>query len=261
MGLAVKRGVFLVVVAAFLLSMAVERGFAVYSAVVSVEPHQKTVKVGQVFTIDIRIENVTGLQAVDFSLKFNSVILNASKIDEGPFMKSFGDTFVVKQEIQRDYQLYRGRVWFAIVLTGNASATGSGTLATITFNATSAGEGELDLFSLIPYNLNQVTLLTCGTVRIPHTVSDGQVVVSSDPSDPPGDPPPDPPDDPPPRSDPSPDINGDGRIDIVDIAMAGRAFGAANGDSGFNLKADLDQNGVIDIVDISRVAVAFGRIV
>jgi hypothetical protein len=253
-----KRRVFLTVFVLVLLSMIVGRGYAPYSVVVSVDPHQKLVKLGQVFTVDVKVENVTGLQGVDFCLKYNSVILNAMNVEEGDFMKSFGPTFVVKQDIDKEYQLYRGRVWFVIVIYGNGSATGSGTLATITFNATAAGEGDLDLFSISPYQTDTVKLVTCGPIPIPNSVSDGHVVVSNDPADPPGDPPKDPVDDPP--ASPSPDLNGDGRIDITDIAIVGRAYGKSSIDPDYNSKADIDGNGVVDIRDITIVAVEFGRL-
>lgn len=258
LGLGVKREAFLFVFVPILLSMMVGRGYAPYSVVVSVDPHQKLVKLGQVFTVDIKVENVTGLQGVDFCLKYNSVILNASKVEEGPFMKSFGPTFVVKQAIEKEYQLYRGRIWFVMVIYGNGSATGSGTLATITFNATAAGEGDLDLFSISPYQTDQVKLVTCGPIPIPNSVSDGHVVVSNDPADPPGDPPKDAVGDPPPS--PSPDLNGNGRIDITDIAIVGKAYGKSNNDPDYNSEADIDGNGVVDIRDITIVAVEFGRV-
>ena len=167
------------------LTMTVGTTAASYSAVVSVYPQQKSVKVGQTFTIDIKVENVSGLKGFDFCLKYNSAILNASKIEEGPFMKSFGLTFVAELEIQSDYEMYRGRVWMAAVICGDGFANGSGTLATITFNATAPGEGELDLFSDPPYRADQIKLVTCGPKPIPHAVLDGYVAISADPNGPP----------------------------------------------------------------------------
>jgi hypothetical protein len=253
LGFGVRKGTFLRILVPVFLSLIVGSVHAPYSVVVSVYPYQKLVKVGEVFTIDIKVENVTGLQGVDFCLKYDSVLLNASKVEEGSFMKSFGPTFLVKQAIEKDYQMYRGRVWFVAVIMGNGSATGSGTIATVTFNATGAGEGELDLFSISPYNSDQIKLVTCGPVPIPHAVSDGHVVVSSDPADPPADPPRDL------LVALSSDLNGDGVVNIVDMSIVGRAYGKSEGESGYVQKADLDQNGVLDIRDLTRIAVDFGR--
>ena len=241
-----KKRLFLLGFASVLLFVTVGRSLASYSAVLSVYPSQQSVKVGQTFTVDVKIENITGLQGVDFCLKYDSTILNATKVEEGSFMKSFGLTYIVKQEIQPNYQTNRGRVWFVIVICGNESATGSGTLATITFNATAAGEGELDLFSVLPDNLNQVKLITCVGVPIAHALMNGHVVISDDPLDPP--------------AKPSADVNGDGRVDIIDISLVARALGKSVGVSLYVSKADLDQNGVIDVRDVAIVAASFGQV-
>jgi hypothetical protein len=243
-----KKRLFLLAFASVLLFVSVGRSLASYSAVVSVYPSQQSVKVGQTFAVDIRIENISGLQGVDFCLRYDSTILNATKVEEGSFMKSFGPTYIVKQDIQPNYQTNRGRVWFVIVICGNGSATGSGTLATVTFNATAAGEGELDLFSVLPDNSNQVKLITCVGVPIAHALMNGYVVVSDDPLDPP---------DPPAK--PSADVNGDGRVDIIDVSMVARTLGKSVGEPLYESKADLDQNGVIDVRDVAIVAASFGQ--
>jgi hypothetical protein len=239
----------LVFLTAFL-STIVIKGLAYSSTVVNVFPHQNCVKVGQTFSITINVENVSGLQGFDFSLKYPSTILNVSKVEEGPFLASFGPTFVAKLEVLDDYESGLGRVWMAAVICGDGFADGSGTLATITFIATGEGEGKLDLFSDPPYKSNEIKLVTCGPQPIPHTVEDGYVVVSADPNDPPDDPP---------RS-LNPDLNGDGRVNIRDVAIVAKAFGKSKGDPKYNPLADLDQNGIVNIEDITIVAAEYGRV-
>lgn len=243
----------LVIFLAVLLSVLVTRAAASYSTIVSVYPQRNSVKVGQTFSVNVTIENVSGLQGFDFCLKYPSTILNVSKVEEGPFLASFGPTFVAKLEIEKDYEMYRGRVWLAVVIYGDGFANGSGTLATVTFNAIAAGEGELDLFSDPPYRSDQIKLVTCGPEPIPHTVIDGYVVVSADPADPPN-----PPSDPP--KNPNPDINGDGKVDINDVAIVARAYGKSKRQPNYDPRADLDQNGIIDIRDIAIVAASFGKV-
>jgi len=222
--------------------------------VVSVSPRENNVKVGQTFTVDIVVENITGLQGVDFCLKYPTPILNVTKIEEGSFLKSFGLTFVAMMKVDPNYQLYRGRVWFAIAVCGDDFADGSGTLAKITFNATTEGRGDLDLFSLFPYNTDQVKLVTCQPVAIAHAVSDGYVVVSADPNNTPIiSLPPDPPN-------LSADVNGDGKVDITDLTMVARCYGRVAGDSHYDPKVDFNENGSIDIQDIAVVAVKFHQI-
>jgi hypothetical protein len=255
-----KRVLLLAFTVTILLSVTSDNVGASYSAVVSVYPRESAVKVGQTFMIDIFVENVSGLQGFDFCLKYPTSLLNVSKIEEGSFMNSFGPTFVVKMEADPNYQLYRGRVWVVIVIYGDGFADGSGTLARITFNATSEGSGELDLFSVNPYDSNHVKLVTCQPVAISHSVSDG-FVVSSDPDDPPSgqsqDSPPDPPRTP---NEKSPDVNDDGKVDILDLSIVSKAFGQVNGDPAYSASVDFDENGVIDILDITVVATKFHQI-
>jgi hypothetical protein len=114
------------------------------------------------------------------------------------------------------------------------------------------------LFSLFPYNSDKVKLVTCGPVAIPHSVSDGHVAVTADPNDPPPKLPADPPLDPPPDpSEASPDVNGDGTIDIIDLAMVAKAYGHLSEDPYYDSRVDFDNNGVIDITDIAAVAIKF----
>lgn len=254
MKLGEQNNILLIVIATVLLSMIVTKSFASYSATVSVYPYQSSVKVGQTFTVDINIENVSFLQGFEFCLKYPTTILNVSKVEDGPFLGSFGPTFVANLDIETDYQMYRGRVWLAVVIYGEGFANGSGTLATITFNATAPGEGELDLFSVFPYRSDQLKLVTCGPEPIPHTVLDGYVIVSKNANDPPDDPPDDPPEY------PNPDLNEDGKINILDLAIVAKAYGRSNGESDYNPKADMDQNGIIDILDVAMIAADFGQL-
>ncbi|MBT3268403.1 S8 family serine peptidase [Candidatus Poribacteria bacterium] len=51
------------------------------------------------------------------------------------------------------------------------------------------------------------------------------------------------------------DVNGDGRVDIVDIVVVATAFG---GDAALTPSADVNADGVINVVDLITVAVRFG---
>ena len=55
------------------------------------------------------------------------------------------------------------------------------------------------------------------------------------------------------------DLNGDGTVNILDINIVAKAFGAYEGDPNWNERADLDQNGVINILDITTVAKDYGK--
>jgi endoglucanase len=57
------------------------------------------------------------------------------------------------------------------------------------------------------------------------------------------------------------DINGDGKVSILDLATVARRFGSRRREPGYDIRVDLDGNGVVNILDISRVARDFGKTV
>ncbi len=46
------------------------------------------------------------------------------------------------------------------------------------------------------------------------------------------------------------DVNGDGVVNIADVAAAAGAFGKQTGDEGFNPAADVNSDGRINIIDL-----------
>ena len=55
------------------------------------------------------------------------------------------------------------------------------------------------------------------------------------------------------------DVNGDGKVDIKDVGIVAKAFGATPSDPRWNPAADLNDDGKIDIRDISIVTANFGK--
>lgn len=55
------------------------------------------------------------------------------------------------------------------------------------------------------------------------------------------------------------DVNGDGRVDILDLTAVAIAFGSHVGDPNWNPDADFDENGAINILDLVRVTINYGR--
>ncbi len=56
----------------------------------------------------------------------------------------------------------------------------------------------------------------------------------------------------------SPDVNQDGRVDILDLSAVGGAFGSTSGSQNWNPRADINGDGKVDILDLSTVGSAFG---
>jgi len=224
--------------------------------VVYVQPPGTAVNLGKEFEVYINVRNVSGLQGFDFRLSYESEFLDCLSVEEGDFLSAFGPTFVCKKDIFEGFAGVQGWVWFAVVIYGSGFADGEGTLAVITFNATAIGETVLDLYSDPPYESDKVKLTTCGAVSIPNEALDGYVTIhnSSARSSP------DPPDEPPSDSDPpSPDINSDGTINILDLAIIAMAYGSRSGDPEYEDVTDLDQNGVVNIQDVAIAALEYGR--
>ncbi len=54
-------------------------------------------------------------------------------------------------------------------------------------------------------------------------------------------------------------MNGDCKVDTVDLSSVGSAFGKTIGQTGFNPAADLNNDGTVNIVDLVLVADYFGQ--
>jgi hypothetical protein len=55
------------------------------------------------------------------------------------------------------------------------------------------------------------------------------------------------------------DINGDGKVDIVDVAMVAGAFGSYPGHPKWNPACDINRDNKIDILDVARAVANFGK--
>jgi hypothetical protein len=55
------------------------------------------------------------------------------------------------------------------------------------------------------------------------------------------------------------DVNGDGVVDMTDIALVAAAFGSNPASPNWNPYADINHDGVVDILDVALVASNFGQ--
>jgi hypothetical protein len=55
------------------------------------------------------------------------------------------------------------------------------------------------------------------------------------------------------------DINSDGRVNILDISMAAKAYGSQRGEQRFDSNVDMNEDGTINILDISAIAKEYGK--
>ena len=131
-----------------------------------VDPPISTAEVGQTFFINIKISNVVDLYGWEFRLKWNSTLLNALNVIQGPFLKQGGGTFFWPK-----INNTAGYILVDCTLLGDVpGVNGSGTLATVKFYAKNQGESILDLYDTL--------LLNSLETAISHANNDGNVTVS-----------------------------------------------------------------------------------
>ncbi|MEM3578287.1 MAG: cohesin domain-containing protein [Candidatus Bathyarchaeia archaeon] len=123
---------------------------------------------GVTFTVNVSIEHVTDLYAFDISLYYNTTLLDAISVAEGPFLKSVGDTITVISEVNDA----EGRVRMAISLLGaSTGANGDGALFTVTFKGSTEATGPSSL------SLQNTDLSNYYAQPIDHGVIDGEVTI------------------------------------------------------------------------------------
>ena len=149
------------------------------TATVSVEPQNSFgLLPDDTLTINITVSNVNDLYAWAFHLYYDSSVLNGTSFVEGPFLQTGGfNTWLAGPpeygNFTDNYNSTHGFIFISCTRIGMVpGATGSGTLATVTFKAKGYG------YSIL--HLEETTLYDSATPfgnLIPHTDSDGHVYV------------------------------------------------------------------------------------
>ncbi|RLI43913.1 hypothetical protein DRO69_08575 [Candidatus Bathyarchaeota archaeon] len=135
-----------------------------------IDPPSTTVNATETFNINATIKDVTDLAGWELKLYYRNSILAAVKATEGPFLKQGGSTAFFTVDFNNNYNTTHGRIWLTCTLLGNVSGVnGSGTLATITFQAVAGGNTALHLADTV--------LGDSQANPINHTTNDGEVTV------------------------------------------------------------------------------------
>jgi len=143
---------------------------------VFVDPSYVTnVSPGETFSINISIADVTDLGGWEFQLFYDSQALNGTATEEGTFLSNVRSTIFMEVDFDDDFNETHGRVWLTCTFLGSGSgASGSGTLAVLTFGVKTLGHTLLSL----PTHLTKLvdsTPMPPGPQPIPHTTIDGWV--------------------------------------------------------------------------------------
>ncbi len=119
---------------------------------------------GTIFSVDIVVENVVGLNAYDFKLSWDPFLIKPLEITQGPFLSqegTYSTFFLYKIEMTYD------RCLIGEMMLGPDTVSGSGTLATITFKVVGSGSCSMDLY--------ESKLLDINVVNMAHNEFDGKV--------------------------------------------------------------------------------------
>jgi hypothetical protein len=184
-----------------------------------------------VFNLSITVAHVANLCAFEFTLQYNTTLLDAKEITIASFP---GRTYKVSKKIIDDTQ---GLVTLRIEsITPLLQANESLTLANITFQVTNATIWpKPSMESSFSFG---DTRLTIGTGEdIQHDKIEGLYRYRPIPGD----------------------MNSDGAVNILDLAIVARAYGTKPGDDKWNRDADLNNDNIINILDLIPVARNYGR--
>ena len=142
---------FVIMALAFTLGAAATGGAWGEPATISFDPTQvDELSVGEQFTVDLAIADISNLYGWQINVTFNPSILNAVRVAEGPFLKTAGITMMPKASIDNS----KGYILAADTLKPPypaAGASGSGILANVTFSVKSSGGSALHFDETLTY--------------------------------------------------------------------------------------------------------------
>jgi hypothetical protein len=203
--------------------------------------------VGTNFTISIKAVNwtVPGVYGYTFTLAYNNTLLEATEasIPTGHWLTPTDPNNITIIDPGTINQA-EGFVSFAATLTGTESGkTGGGTISTIAFNITQAPAAGGSLSC--PLVISGLTLTDPSNTTIPsgtYAVDNGNYMISAGA---------------PPAG--NVDLNGDGKINIDDVAIWGLAFGSSAGHPRWNPVADINGDGTVDMIDAVMICKAWNQ--
>ncbi len=169
-----------------------------------------------VITIDIAdAKDVSGYQAV---LEFDPTALKFVSLTHGTYLS--GQLLPVETIVENN------QISFAQITYDSVATASSGTLVTIIFEVISAKASKL--------TLSEVIIGALGGVSFPVSVENAEILE-------------------PPRK--PWDVNGDGRVNILDLTFVASHFGSDNAPP----EADVNGDGKVNILDLTLVAAHFGE--
>ena len=107
------------------------------------EPANLALTPSQDFTVELKATSITNLKGYSVTLSYDPTLISLQEVTEGPFFSSKGKTFFYKKVDDT-----QGTILIDCALLGkNLSASGEGTLATLSFTCFKVGSTSIE-FSL-----------------------------------------------------------------------------------------------------------------
>jgi len=176
------------------------------------------------------IQSSAPLYGWELNLTYNPSVLQAVIVSEGPFLKQVagGVTNFAGYTISDAGSLHTGCTVDQWLLPGGVY--GSGTLATITFQAIAKGNSMLNF--TIAYLVTFDGSVPVDIVNFTKSPGWFQYLAG--------------------------DVNGDAKVNATDLYQLGRAYGTASGNPKYNINADQDKDGDVDGADLTTVSSHYG---
>ena len=184
------------------------------------------IHIGDIFTLDIRAENVFDLAGWQFDIAFNSSVLEAIDTSEGDFLKTDGGaTFFQSGSIDNTAGKITGLIAGRI---SEGGVSGSDSVLQVRFKAKSEGETELALQNFLFGSVTEESI-PAAPLEIHITVEERLLTG---------------------------DVNRDGVVNILDLIRVAQQLGKRVPP---NSPVDINGDGVVNIFDLTLVAQGIGK--
>ena len=185
---------------------------------------QTPIHTGDIFTLNIRAENIFDMAGWQFDIAFDPAVLEAIDVSEGDFLKTDGNTLFQSGSIDNAAGTITG---LSAIRLSTQGVSGTGTLLQVTFKAKSDGDTRLTLQNF-EFGATTGDLIPAGPHKVRITV-EGQLATG--------------------------DVNRDGRVSILDLILVAQQLGKR---VPANSPVDLNRDGVVSILDLILAARAIG---
>ena len=196
-----------------------DRGVRVGSTHLFFAPIEQ-VRAGEIFKLNLHLDGFVPLEGWELDIAFTAGVLVALQVDEGTYFSlnnGCGQSVFQGGTIDNA----AGRITGVNMELGADCFHAGDVLLSVTFQAQTAGKGEL--------SLHNVDLRTLFNLEVDIGIHSLEIVVESDY-----------------------DLNGDGLVNILDLVLVGQNFGQAHP------QADVNDDGTVNILDLIAVAQHLG---